>query len=69
VADSHASRDRRLLPSTIEPVIGRGLRGLRYGFAEVSESELDAAMEDINHRAHRSSAVLEDMLKRTTPRL
>ena len=39
------------------------------GFAESSGSELDAAMEDINHRAHSSSAVLEDMLKRTTPRL
>jgi hypothetical protein len=46
-----------------------GLRSLRYGFAEASGSELDAAMEDINHLAHSSSAVLEDMLKRTTPRL
>ena len=69
MADSHASRDRRLLSNTIEPVMEGGLRSLRYGFAESSGSELDAAMEDINHRAHSSSAVLEDMLKRTTPRL
>jgi len=41
---------------------------LFYGFAEASGSELDATMEDINHRAHSSSTVLEDMLKRTTPR-
>jgi hypothetical protein len=50
-------------------MMGGGLRSLRYGFAEVSESEFDSAMEDINHRAHSSSTVLEDMLKRTTPRL
>jgi hypothetical protein len=40
---------------------------LFYGFAETSRRELDAAMEEINQRAHSSSTLLEDMLKRTGP--
>ncbi len=38
---------------------------LFYGFSEAPMSELDPAMEEINERAHRSSTVLQDMLKRT----
>jgi hypothetical protein len=40
---------------------------LFYGFSEAPASELDSALEEIDQRAHRSSAVLEDMLKRVTP--
>ena len=38
-----------------------------YGFSEALGSELDSAVEEINQRAHRSSTVLEDMLKRADP--
>ena len=41
---------------------------LFYGFAEASDCEFDAALDDINQRVHSSSTLLEDMLKRTPPR-
>lgn len=40
---------------------------LFYGFSEAPVSDLDPAMEEINQRARQSSAVIEDMLKRTAP--
>jgi len=40
---------------------------LFYGFSEAPVNELDSALEEIDHRAHRSSTVLEDMLKRVEP--
>ena len=40
---------------------------LFYGFSGAPASELDVAMQEIYQRAHRSSSVLEDMLKRVEP--
>jgi hypothetical protein len=40
---------------------------LFYGFAETPLTALDPAMEEINQRAHQSSTLLDDMLKRTEP--
>jgi hypothetical protein len=40
---------------------------LFYGFSEAPLRELDPAMAEINERAHYSSAVIEDMLKRAQP--
>jgi len=38
---------------------------LFYGFSEAPMTQLDPAMEDIDRRAHQSSSLLDDMLKRT----
>ena len=40
---------------------------LFYGFSDAPLSELDSALAEINERAHHSSTVLEDMLKRADP--
>ena len=40
---------------------------LFYGFSEAPASELDVVMQEIDQRAHRSSSVLEDMLRRVEP--
>lgn len=63
-----ASRgSENLVVASMKQVAARAGADLFYGFAEAGGGRLDAALDEIKERAHSSSTVLENMLKRTAP--